>query len=278
MVHRARPRGVAILAAPMTAVPRRLLALATAAAAATLATACSDFANPSELTKPTVLAVIADPPLVAPGAATSLSVVMAGPDGPLDPSAVQWQLIETLPGVAPIGTLTADGVTATYQAPEQLPELPDGSPPLDSVQATITAGDTSVVVVKGVLNARDAEGAAALGADAIVISNHGGRQLDCAPSTITVLPEIVAAVGSKLDVLIDGGFRRGAQVVKAMALGAKGVLLGRAYAYALGAGGEAMVSNMLEFVTAEIDCTIGHMGVTSFSQLGPHASQYLRQR
>ncbi len=133
-------------------------------------------------------------------------------------------------------------------------------------------------VVKGVLNARDAEGAAALGADAIVISNHGGRQLDCSPSTITVLPEIVAAVGSKLDVLIDGGFRRGAQVVKAMALGAKGVLLGRAYAYALGAGGEAMVSHMLEFVTAEIDCTIGHMGVTSFSQLGPHASQYLRQR
>lgn len=134
------------------------------------------------------------------------------------------------------------------------------------------------LVIKGILNAHDAEGCVRLGADAIVISNHGGRQLDCSPSTISVLPEIAGAVGSKIDVLIDGGIRRGAQIVKAMALGAKGVLLGRAYAYALGAGGEAMVNHMLDMLKAEIDCTIGHMGITSFNQLEPGARQYIRRR
>ena len=78
--------------------------------------------------------------------------------------------------------------------------------------------------------AEDASRCVEIGADALVVSNHGGRQLDCAPSTISVLPEIVSAVGAKLDVMMDGGVRRGAQMVKAMALGAKGVLLGRAYA------------------------------------------------
>lgn len=134
------------------------------------------------------------------------------------------------------------------------------------------------LVIKGILNAHDAERCTRTGADAIVVSNHGGRQLDCSPSTISVLPEIVAAAGSSLDVLIDGGIRRGAQIVKAMALGAKGVLLGRAYAYALGAGGETMVDQLFAMLQAEADCTIGHMGVTSFSQLGPHAPQYLRRR
>ncbi len=134
------------------------------------------------------------------------------------------------------------------------------------------------LVIKGILNARDAERCTRTGADAIVISNHGGRQLDCSPSTVSVLPEIVAAAGGKLDVLIDGGIRRGAQIVKALALGAKGVLLGRAYAYALGAGGEAMVDHTLNMLTAEVDCTIGHMGVTAMSQLGPHAPHYLRRR
>lgn len=134
------------------------------------------------------------------------------------------------------------------------------------------------LVIKGILNARDAERCTRTGADAIVISNHGGRQLDCSPSTVSVLPEIVAVAGDKLDVLIDGGIRRGAQIVKALALGAKGVLLGRAYAYALGAGGEAMVDHTLAMLTAEVDCTIGHMGVTSMSQLGTHAPHYLRKR
>lgn len=134
------------------------------------------------------------------------------------------------------------------------------------------------LVIKGILNARDAERCTATGADAIVVSNHGGRQLDCSPSTISVLPEIVAAAGHKLDVLLDGGIRRGAQVVKALALGAKGVLLGRAYAYALGAGGETMVDHMMNLIKAEVDCTIGHMGVTALSQLGPQAPHFLRRR
>lgn len=126
---------------------------------------------------------------------------------------------------------------------------------------------TGKFVVKGVLNAADAEAAAAIGADAVVVSNHGGRQLDSAPSTISVLPEIIAAVGNRVDVLVDGGFRRGTQVMKAMALGAKGVLLGRAYAYALGAGGEREVLQMIEMIRAEIDCTMAHMGASSFAQV-----------
>ncbi len=134
------------------------------------------------------------------------------------------------------------------------------------------------LVIKGILNAHDAKKCAELGADGLVVSNHGGRQLDCAPSAISVLPEVVSAVGSRVDILVDGGFRRGAQVVKAMALGAKGVLLGRAYAYALGAGGEATVTQLIDMFRAEIDCTIGHMGVTSFKQLGAHAPHYLRRR
>lgn len=133
------------------------------------------------------------------------------------------------------------------------------------------------MVIKGILNARDAEASVKLGADALIVSNHGGRQLDCAPSTISVLPEVVSAVGNKLDVLIDGGFRRGAQVAKAMALGAKGVLLGRAYAFALGAGGETMVTRLIEMMKSELDCSIGHMGITSFEQLRSDSERYLRR-
>lgn len=134
------------------------------------------------------------------------------------------------------------------------------------------------LLVKGILTVADAITAAKMGADGIVISNHGGRQLDCAPSTISALPAIAAEVGSRLDVLIDGGFRRGAQIVKAIGLGAKGVLLGRAYAYALGAGGEAQVDHLLTFLAAEIDCTIGHMGLTDFRQLVSQPEKYIRHR
>ena len=137
---------------------------------------------------------------------------------------------------------------------------------------------TGKLVIKGILSARDAERAADAGADAIVVSNHGGRQLDCSPSTISVLPEIVAAVGDRVEVLLDGGIRRGAQVVKALALGAKGVLLGRAYAYGLGAGGEAGVANVIRMIATEIDVTIGHMGLSSIAQLQREGRAVLRHR
>jgi L-lactate dehydrogenase (cytochrome) len=95
----------------------------------------------------------------------------------------------------------------------------------------------------------------------MIVSNHGGRQLDGARSTISVLPEVVAAVGNRTDVLFDGGVRRGTHIVKAIALGAKAVLLGRAYAYALAANGQRGVSHLLDLLEVEMDVTIGHIGV-----------------
>jgi len=97
------------------------------------------------------------------------------------------------------------------------------------------------IVIKGVLSAEDARRAIDEGADAIVLSNHGGRQLDCVAPTLRVLPEVVEAVNGRVDVLLDGGIRRGSDVVKAVCLGARAVLVGRAYAYGLGAGGGAGV-------------------------------------
>ena len=123
------------------------------------------------------------------------------------------------------------------------------------------------LVIKGVLHPLDAELAVKAGADGVVVSNHGGRQLDGASSSIAALPEIVAAVGSKLDVLFDGGVRRGSAIVKALARGAKGVLLGRAYAYGLAAGGEAGVSSVLNALRTELDVTLAHMGVTDLAAL-----------
>jgi isopentenyl diphosphate isomerase/L-lactate dehydrogenase-like FMN-dependent dehydrogenase len=133
------------------------------------------------------------------------------------------------------------------------------------------------LVIKGILNVADAQRCVDVGADALVVSNHGGRQLDGAPSTISVLPEVVAVVGRQLDVLFDSGVRRGTHVVKALALGAKGVLLGRAYAYALGAAGESGVSELIAMLTREIDVTIGHMGVGEVSRLHALKEEVLRR-
>jgi isopentenyl diphosphate isomerase/L-lactate dehydrogenase-like FMN-dependent dehydrogenase len=123
------------------------------------------------------------------------------------------------------------------------------------------------LILKGILNPLDAAEAVKAGADAIVVSNHGGRQLDGAPSTISMLPAIVDAVGAKTDVLLDGGVRRGAQVVKALALGAKAVLLGRAYAYGLAAAGEQGVATVIKLIQTEIDVTMAHMGVATLSEI-----------
>ena len=126
------------------------------------------------------------------------------------------------------------------------------------------------VVVKGILDAEDAQHAIDHGADAIVVSNHGGRQLDGAPSTIRVLPEIVDAVGHKTEVLFDSGIRSGQDVIKALALGAKGTFIGRAMNYGLGAGGEAGVTRALNIIQKEMDTTMALMGERDIKNVGPH--------
>jgi L-lactate dehydrogenase (cytochrome) len=123
------------------------------------------------------------------------------------------------------------------------------------------------IVIKGVLDPADATMAADAGAQAIVVSNHGGRQLDSVPSTIVALPAIVDAVGDRLDVLFDGGLRSGLDVVKALALGAKGCLIGRAWVYALAAMGEAGVTRMLQTIRREIEVAMALAGVTSISAI-----------
>ena len=124
------------------------------------------------------------------------------------------------------------------------------------------------IVVKGVHIAEDARRAVAEGADAIVVSNHGGRQLDGVRSTIETLPEIVAAVGSRTEVLLDGGIRRGSDIVKALCLGARAVLIGRAYAYGLGAAGGAGVTRAIDILRADVIRTMKLLGCRSVSELG----------
>jgi len=125
------------------------------------------------------------------------------------------------------------------------------------------------LLIKGVLSAADAERALALGCDGIVLSNHGGRQLDYCVAALEVLPEVVAAVRGRLPVVIDGGFRRGTDIVKALALGAEAVMLGRATLYGLGAGGEAGVARALEMLCTETDRVLGMLGCNSVSDLKP---------
>jgi L-lactate dehydrogenase (cytochrome) len=123
------------------------------------------------------------------------------------------------------------------------------------------------LVVKGVLDAEDARRAVAAGVDGIVVSNHGGRQLDSVPSTACALPDVVAAVGEQVTVLADGGVRTGLDVVKMMALGARAVLLGRAWAWAVAARGEAGVRDVLRVMRADIDVALGLTGRTSVGAL-----------
>ena len=126
------------------------------------------------------------------------------------------------------------------------------------------------LVVKGVLTAEDAHRAVDEGADGIVVSNHGGRQLDRVPSTLKALPEVLAAVDGRAEVLLDGGIRRGADVVTARCLGACAVLVGRAYAYGLAANGQAGVTHTLELLRSGIDRTLALLGCAAVDDLGPH--------
>jgi isopentenyl diphosphate isomerase/L-lactate dehydrogenase-like FMN-dependent dehydrogenase len=123
------------------------------------------------------------------------------------------------------------------------------------------------IVIKGVLTGEDARRAIDEGAAAIVVSNHGGRQLDYSPATLQVLPEIVAAVKGEIEVLMDGGVRRGSDVIKAICLGARAVLVGRAYAYGLAAGGPAGVARAIEILRSEMERTLKLLGCASISSL-----------
>lgn len=116
------------------------------------------------------------------------------------------------------------------------------------------------VIVKGILDAEDARAAVNVGADAIIVSNHGGRQLDGALSSIKALPAIVDTVGDKVEVWMDGGIRSGQDVLRAIALGARGTLIGRAFLYGLGAKGQAGVTQALEIIHKELDLTMGLCG------------------
>jgi L-lactate dehydrogenase (cytochrome) len=130
------------------------------------------------------------------------------------------------------------------------------------------------LILKGILDVEDAKVAATTGADAIVVSNHGGRQLDGTVSSIRALPEIAAAVGDKIEVLMDGGIQSGQDILRALALGAKGTMIGKAFAWSLGAMGEQGVTTGLEILRRELDVTMALCGLRDVKEASP---EILRQ-
>jgi L-lactate dehydrogenase (cytochrome) len=123
------------------------------------------------------------------------------------------------------------------------------------------------IVIKGIHTAEDARRAVDIGADALVVSNHGGRQLDGVAPTLRVLPEVVSAVGDRIEVLLDGGVRRGSDIVKALCLGARAVMAGRAYAYGLAAAGGAGVARAIEILRTDVVRTLKLLGCASVAEL-----------
>jgi L-lactate dehydrogenase (cytochrome) len=123
------------------------------------------------------------------------------------------------------------------------------------------------LIIKGILDVEDAREAVKIGAEALVVSNHGGRQLDGAPSSIEVLPEIVHTVGSHIEVMFDGGIRSGQDVMRALALGARSCMIGRAYIYGLGAYGGPGVSKAIDIISKELSTTMGLCGVNSIQEI-----------
>jgi len=127
------------------------------------------------------------------------------------------------------------------------------------------------LILKGILDVEDARIAAKTGAAALVVSNHGGRQLDGAPSSISMLPPIADALGSDIEVMFDGGIRSGQDIMRAVALGARSCLCGRAYIYGLGAGGQAGVARAIEIMRNELDISMALTGVASIGEINRHA-------
>jgi L-lactate dehydrogenase (cytochrome) len=126
------------------------------------------------------------------------------------------------------------------------------------------------LVLKGILDVEDAVEAAKSGAQALVVSNHGGRQLDGAPSSAAMLPSIVDTVGAQMEVMFDGGIRTGQDVMRALALGAKSCMIGRAFAHGLGAGGEAGVAKAIDILRNELSVTMGLCGVNTIAEIDGH--------
>lgn len=145
-------------------------------------------------------------------------------------------------------------------------ELVDPSATWESLRRVRRRWD-GPLVVKGVLSSADALEAVRSGADAVYVSNHGGRQLDGAPATLDVLPEIVEAIGDRAEVLIDGGVRRGEDAIKARALGARACLVGRPWLHALAAGGMSMLAHLLGLYRADVDRTLALLGVPRFDAI-----------
>jgi L-lactate dehydrogenase (cytochrome) len=125
------------------------------------------------------------------------------------------------------------------------------------------------LIIKGILDVEDARIAVDLGADALVVSNHGGRQLDGASSSIGALPKIADAVGAQIEIMMDGGIRTGADIMRALALGARSCMIGRAYAWGLGAGGKAGVAKTIDILKKELDITMALCGVNRTADIGP---------
>ena len=125
------------------------------------------------------------------------------------------------------------------------------------------------VAVKGVMTVEDARLAVEHGADAVIVSNHGGRQLDGAPGTLQPLPEIVDAVGSRTEIILDGGIRRGTDMAKALALGARACMIGRPYLYGLGAAGQAGVADAIRILGSELRRAMALMGCKCIADLRP---------
>ena len=137
--------------------------------------------------------------------------------------------------------------------------------------AWVRANWNGRLVVKGILDSEDAKRAVEVGVDGVVVSNHGGRQLDSVPSTVRALPDVVDAVADQVEVLVDGGVRTGLDVVKMIALGARAVLVGRAWAWSVAARGEAGVRHVLEVMKADIDVALGLTGHTSLADVDREA-------
>ena len=126
------------------------------------------------------------------------------------------------------------------------------------------------LILKGILDPEDAKTAVKLGADGIVVSNHGGRQLDGAPSSISALPKVADAVGNDTEVLFDGGIRTGADIMRALALGARACMIGRAYVYGLGAGGQAGVAKAIDILEKELSVTMALTGTNRIADIDGH--------